>query len=149
MKITVSELMPEDKAQWHGLYHEYADFYEVPMNQNILDTAWSWIFDENYPMYAMIAKDEQGKGVGFMHYHAMPSPLRGAHVSYLNDLYVVADCRSSGVVDVLFDELKKAAQERGWPFVRWVTAENNYRGRACYDEVAVKTHWQTYQIDLN
>jgi hypothetical protein len=48
-------------------------------------------------------------------------------------------------VDALFDGLNDAAAAQGWPFVRWVTAENNYRGRGLYDRLAEKTHWVTYQ----
>ena len=32
--------------------------------------------------------------------------------------------------------------------IRWITAEDNYRGRAVYDRVAVKTKWLTYEIKL-
>ncbi|ANG64189.1 hypothetical protein A8C75_18050 [Marinobacterium aestuarii] len=45
----------------------------------------------------------------------------------------------------LFEGLNDAAAAQGWPFVRWVTAENNYRGRGLYDRLAEKTHWVTYQ----
>ncbi|WP_238377070.1 hypothetical protein [Neptunomonas antarctica] len=37
----------------------------------------------------------------------------------------------------------------GWPLVRWITAENNYRARSVYDKLATKTHWQTYQLAID
>ena len=36
------------------------------------------------------------------------------------------------------------ARERGWSVVRWITADDNYRGRGVYDRVAKRTMWITY-----
>jgi GNAT superfamily N-acetyltransferase len=145
-KISVTALSVEDREQWQRLYYGYADFYQVPMNQTILDAVWSWIFDDAQEFYALIAKDYMGNAIGFMHYREMLSPLRGAAVGFLDDLYVDSVMRGSGVVELLFAELNEAAKERGWPLVKWITAENNYRARAVYDKLAIKTHWQTYQL---
>ncbi len=32
--------------------------------------------------------------------------------------------------------------------MRWITAEDNYRGRSVYDRVALKTSWITYNIKM-
>lgn len=149
MTIKVSALNPKDREQWQQLYHGYADFYGMPMDEQILDRVWSWIFDPNNRFFALIAKDESGRGVGLMHYREMPSPLRGAQVGFLDDLYISPDCRGSGVVDQLFERLTQEAQAQNWSFVRWITAENNYRGRAVYDRVSDKTQWQTYQLTVD
>jgi ribosomal protein S18 acetylase RimI-like enzyme len=144
--VSVTPLGLEDRAHWEGLYKSYARFYEVPMNQTILDTVWLWIFDDNRQFFALIAKDDHGKALGLMHYREMLSPLRGAPVGFLDDLYVDSTVRGEGVVEQLFSVLSVAAKEHGWPHVRWITAENNYRARAVYDKLANKTHWQTYQL---
>ena len=148
MSITVSPLSHDDYAQWQTLFSAYADFYKMPMDRTILENVWSWIFDDNKAFFSLIAKDENGQAVGFMHYRAMPSPLRGREVGFLDDLFVDPECRGSGVVDALFDALTESAKEQGWPNVKWITADNNYQGRAVYDRVANKTHWQTYQLDI-
>ena len=36
--------------------------------------------------------------------------------------------------------------ERGWSIVRWTTADDNYRARAVYDELATRTTWITYDM---
>ena len=148
-KVSVSPLHEGDRAQWQRLYYDYADFYQVPMNQTILDSVWSWIFDDARAFYALIAKDHAGNAVGLMHYGEMLSPLRGITVGFLNDLYVDPAVRGEGVVDQLFTALREAAKKQGWPWVRWNTAENNYRARAVYDKLATKTHWQTYQLTVD
>jgi ribosomal protein S18 acetylase RimI-like enzyme len=146
MKHQISELQADDKESWQQLYYAYARFYKMPMDQSILDSIWSWIFDQNNKFYALIAKDEKGEALGFMHFRAMPSPLRGAEVGFLDDLYVVPEARGMGVVDSLYQALNAFAQQQDWPFVRWITAENNYRGRSVYDKIAEKTQWVTYQM---
>ncbi|EAW29766.1 Acetyltransferase [marine gamma proteobacterium HTCC2143] len=146
MAIEVSNLSVSDREEWEGLYRGYADFYQVPMTKKILDQVWSWIFDSEQPFYALIAKDANGVALGIMHYRQMASPLRGAMVGFLDDLYVLPGCRGTGIVDALFDALKVSAKQHGWPFVRWITADNNYRGRGVYDKLAERTPWITYQM---
>jgi len=146
MAIEVSNLSVSDREEWEGLYRGYADFYQVPMTKKILDQVWSWIFDSQQPFYALIAKDANGVALGIMHYRQMASPLRGAMVGFLDDLYVLPGCRGTGIVDALFDALKVSAKQHGWPFVRWITADNNYRGRGVYDKLAERTPWITYQM---
>ena len=147
--VLVTPLNKDDREQWEVLYQSYARFYQVPMNQVILDNVWSWIFDDSTRFYALIAKDEQGCAAGFMHYREMLSPLRGAKVGFLDDLYVDTSVRGEGVVEVLFSTLKNSAKMHGWPYVRWITAEDNYRARAVYDKLATRTQWKTYQIPVD
>ena len=148
MNIVVSELTLEDRKGWEALYYAYAEFYQVPMDQEIIDTVWGWVFDQDNLFYALIAKDDAGHCVGLMHFRAMPSPLRGKLVGFLDDLYVQSDKRGSGVVSALYQALNAAAVDKGWPFVRWITADDNYRGRNVYDKLAKKTSWVTYQMPV-
>jgi len=145
MTVTVSSIGATDRADWEVLYHGYAEFYRVPMNDEILDTVWSWIHDEANPFFGLLAKDAQGRALGLMHCRQMPSPLRGAVVGFLDDLFVTPESRGQGVVEALYMALNDLGKTQGWPFIRWITAEDNYRGRAVYDRLAEKTHWVTYQ----
>ena len=148
MDIKVSELCLSDREDWEDLYYGYAEFYKVPMNREILDRVWSWIFDSKNNFYAFIAKSGDGNAHGIMHYREMASPLRGTFVGFLDDLYVKPKSRGQGVVDALFRALIESAKRKGWPFVRWITAENNYRARRAYDKIAEKTQWLTYQLTV-
>ena len=53
--------------------------------------------------------------------------------------------RAQGVVEALYQALVYLGKQQGWTFVRWITADNNYGGRAVYDKLSEKTHWVTYQ----
>lgn len=145
----ISEATLNDKAGWEDLYRQYADFYQMPMSQEILDNVWSWIQDPQEAFYCIIAKDHQGNAVALMHVRAMPSPLRGSKVGFLDDLYIVPTQRGSGILQQLFQALEAKAQQQGWPFVRWITADSNLRAQAAYAKVSQRTTWLTYQLDLN
>lgn len=144
--MNVEKLELSDRKAWQALYQGYADFYQMPMDQKILDTVWSWIMDESESFYAIGVKDKSERLVGFMHYRQMPSPLRGVFIGFLDDLYVHSDARGSGAVQALFKELKAIAQERSWPFIRWVTASDNHRARALYDKISNAIDDVTYQM---
>ena len=118
----------------------------MPMNEDILDTVWSWIFDEENKFYAIGVRSSQGKLVGFMHFREMPSPLRGTLIGFLDDLYVHPEHRGSGMVQSLFKELKSLAQKNDWPYVRWITASDNQRARAVYDKISGTIDFVTYQM---
>ena len=147
MKINVEVPQQQDRQSWERLYYGYAEFYQAPMNEQIIDTVWSWIFDTNHSFYCLLAKDNNGTALGLMHYRAMVSPLRGTSIGFLDDLFIDPAFRGAGTGEIMFKALKKEAQKNGWPIIRWITAENNYRARNLYDQISDKTHWLTYQMD--
>lgn len=148
MQISISHPTESDKANWENLYRGYAEFYNMPIEQSTLDTVWSWIQNENKDFFGLIAKDEKGQAIGLMHCRSMPSPLRGAEVGFLDDLFVIPEARGKEVVEALYAELNKVGKQQGWPFIRWITADNNYRARNVYDNISEKTAWVTYQMPI-
>lgn len=149
MPIQVNAPTDADKAAWQTLYKAYATFYKMPMTEQTLDTVWSWIHDEGNPFWCRLARQDDGKPIGLMHFREMPSPLRGCLMGFLDDLFVEPDARGHGAVTALFDDLTEHGRDRGWPSVRWITADDNYRARAVYDRLSHKTQWNTYQLDIN
>ena len=149
MTIQIDAPTTADKADWQSLYRGYATFYKMPMSEQTLDTVWSWIHDESNPFWCRLARKSDGKPIGFMHFREMPSPLRGCQMGFLDDLFVDPDARGLGAVSALFDDLTEHARTQGWPSVRWITADDNYRARAVYDRLSHKTQWNTYQLDIN
>ena len=147
--MKVGELIQSDKEEWSRLYHGYAEFYEMEMNEDILDTVWSWIFNPNYKFFAIGVRSNENELIGFMHFREMPSPLRGKLVGFLDDLFVDPIFRGSGAVQLLFKELKFVAAKKNWPYVRWITATNNSRARKVYDKLSEPIDFVTYQMPIN
>lgn len=144
----IAPLQPGDKPAWRRLYNGYAEFYQVPMNDQIADATWNWILDPGHVLSGLLAKNSDGTAVGLVHFRDMPSPLRGTIVGFLDDMFVDPNERGSGVARLLLDEIARIGRGRGWPLFRWITADDNYRARGLYDQVAKKTLWNTYQYDL-
>ena len=117
-------------------------------SDRIADTVWGWIHDSKHEVNALVAKTPDGRLVGLAHYRQMARPLAGAVGGFLDDLFVAPDLRGGGVAEALMARLTEIARERKWQVIRWITAENNYRGRAFYDRIATKTPWLTYEIKL-
>lgn len=146
-KFTISKTNIDDQTAWRTLYNGYAQFYKVEMNDETAATVWSWIHDAEHPVCGLLAKRDS-QAIGLAHFRDMPSPLRGSVIGFLDDLFVVPDQRGSGVADALLEHIGDIGKTRGWPFYRWITQEENYRGRGFYDRVSTRTDWRTYQYDL-
>lgn len=136
-----------DYDSWRQLYRGYAQFYEFDQTDEQADAVWAWIQDPHHEVNALVARrNKGGVPVGLAHYRPFARPLRASTGCFLDDLFVAASHRGSGAVDALLAELRRTAAFEGWDTVRWITADNNYRARSKYDQVAVRTSWITYDM---
>lgn len=143
--LTIRPAVPGDRAGWELLFRGYGDFYRVPMTAETLNTVWFWIHNPDHVVEALVA-EQGGALVGLAHYRAMPSPLRGATIGFLDDLFVDPAARGAKVGARLLARLNEIAAARGWSRIRWITGDDNYRARTLYDRVAVKTGWNLYEM---
>lgn len=147
MGVTIVPVAQHHKPEWRRLFEGYAAFYKVPMNDTIAETTWRWLHDPKHEVEGLIAEGARGP-VGLAHYRRMPSPLRGIDIGFLDDLFVDPAARGERGGEALIARLAEIARERGWPRIRWITADDNYRARTLYDRVAKKTTWNLYEINL-
>lgn len=133
---------------WVRLYKKYAEFYEYKVTNKSLSKTWSWLNDDNHPLKGIIAKKNEML-VGFAHYRAMPSPLDGCDAGFLDDLYLLPEYRGEKIGEFLIQRIKKEAKEKNWPYVSWITKDDNYRARTLYDRIATKTDWNVYELSID
>lgn len=107
MTPTLHSPTDQDRADWQRLYRGYADYYGMPMSEEILDTVWGWIHAPDEPFHCRLARSNNGEAIGLMHYRPMPSPLRGTRIGFLDDLFVDPAHRGSGIADAMLDALEK------------------------------------------
>jgi len=146
--ITIKKLQEDHFDDWLPLYRGYADHYQVALTESGVAQTWSWLMDQQHPVTGIVA-EHQGQLIGLAHFRAMPSPLRGAEIGFLDDLFVDPAARGLKAGEVLLTALKAEAKSKGWPVVRWITRDNNYRARGLYDQIAVKTDWNTYEMSAD
>ncbi|NNK17368.1 MAG: GNAT family N-acetyltransferase [Sulfitobacter sp.] len=144
MNITVRSLRASDRNDWDRLYQGYAEFYKVDQTPEMRDTVFGWLMDETHESNGLVAENAEGVLVGLTHYRPFASPLRAVTNCFLDDLFVDPDARGSGAADALIEGVADVARQNGWPVVRWITADDNYRGRGVYDKLATRTMWITY-----
>lgn len=142
--MIVRDVQPEDRDEWRALYRGYAEFYRL--SEPMLDTVWGWLLDPDHEVSGLVAEDG-GRLVGLAHYRPFARPLTASIGGYLDDLFVAPEARGTGAGDALLARLRAIAAERGWGVVRWITADDNHRARARYDQVATRTMWVTYDMD--
>ena len=147
-EMTVRPLRLDDRAQWDALYQGYATFYNVTQTAEMRDTVWSWLHDPGKEPRGLVAARADGTLIGIAHFRPFARPLSATIACFLDDLFVSPDSRGTGAADALIDNVRTIAAGEGWSVVRWITAENNYRGRAVYDRVASRTNWVTYDIKI-
>ncbi|MGP1718389.1 MAG: GNAT family N-acetyltransferase [Methylophilus sp.] len=145
---TIRRIEANDYAGWNQLYAAYAAFYAVAQTQTMRDQVWQWIHQSAPLVYALVAVDEKGHLVGILHYRTFVRPLAASMGAYVDDIFVMPEARGQGIAAQLIKAVVAIGQRSEWSVIRWMTAEDNQRARACYDRIAEHTHWQTYQIPL-
>lgn len=146
--MQIRDLQPQDRDDWERLYRQYAEFYKEPMNEDILARTWSWLLDAQHPLQGKVVATANGALLGLAHYRSFPEPLLGKDAGFLDDLFVSPDQRGSGLGRRLIEAVAQAGKEQGWPFLRWITAQDNAQARRLYDGLAQATAWVTYDLNL-
>jgi len=141
----IRNIQLNDKEQWQNLYKAYSAFYKVEMNDQILETVWSWLHDKNHEVSGIVYVIE-GDIVALAHFRRMPRPLKGKYIGFLDDLFVDPKHRGKKIGEQLIGELKKISTAKRWGLIRWITANDNLRAKKLYDRVAQKTSWNLYEL---
>ncbi|WBV42508.1 GNAT family N-acetyltransferase [Pseudoroseomonas cervicalis] len=141
-------LAPQHRAEWERLYQGYAEFYRVTQTPEMREKVWGWIHDPAHEVQAFIALSPEGRGLGLAHYRPFARPLSASTGGFLDDLFVDPAARGTRLADALIGAIADVGRQKGWSVIRWITAEDNYRGRAVYDRVAALTPWKTYDLKL-
>ena len=143
--VAIKALEQDHYDQWLTLYHGYADHYRATLTDDGIKTTWGWLMDQTHPLTGLVALDGD-QLIGLAHFRGMPSPLRGAEIGFLDDLFVNPASRGQQAGELMLMALKEIANDKDWPVVRWITRDNNYRARSLYDRHAIKTDWNTYEM---
>ncbi len=132
------------RAEWGRLYAGYAAFYKVEQTEAMRETVWTWLMDPAHEVKGLVALGEAGEPAGLAHYRPFARPLRASTGVFLDDLFVDPTMRGQRLADALIEAVAAIGRQRGWTLLRWITADDNYRGRGVYDRLAARTTWITY-----
>lgn len=136
-----------DFTPWRDLYDGYCRFYGRIPSQADAETVWGWLQDPEHAERALLAETAAGEIVGLAHFRPFPRPGDASIGCFLDDLFVSPASRGAGVADALLAAVRREAAVRGWSVVRWITADDNFRARSKYHQVAKRTMWVTYDME--
>ncbi|GAA4367031.1 GNAT family N-acetyltransferase [Agromyces bauzanensis] len=136
----------DDFFGWLPLFAAYCEFYETELDDARALIVWNWIRDENDPLEAALAVDDEGTPVGLAQFRVVPDTLRATRGVFLGDLYVNEQARGGGVGRALIEFVHTRSLEVGSGGVSWITAADNADARRLYDTLARRTDWVMYEM---
>jgi GNAT superfamily N-acetyltransferase len=133
-----------DETEWRRLWTLYLEFYETSVPEQVYNTTFARLLSgDEHEFHGLIALSN-GQPVGITHYLFHRHCWRVENVCYLQDLYVDAAARGTGVGRALIEAVYARADEAGSSKVYWHTQHFNERGRRLYDKVANQTPFIMY-----
>ena len=150
MRITV--VGPADLAELLPLLRAYCDFYQVaPGDQALLELSQALLADPQSEGLQLLARDDTGRAVGFATLYWTWQTLAAARVGVMNDLYVTAEARGSGVADGLIVACLERCRGHGATRLIWQTARDNHRAQAVYARMGATRddRWLDYRLPVD
>jgi GNAT superfamily N-acetyltransferase len=102
--VTIARVGDEDVADLLPLLRAYCDFYRVsPPAQDLVDLCRVLIADPDREGLQLIARDQNGRAVGFATIHWTWSTTHAGRLGVMNDLFVAEGSRGAGVAEALIE----------------------------------------------
>jgi GNAT superfamily N-acetyltransferase len=142
---------PTDWPVLLPLMRAYCDFYRVnPSDQALMELSRSLLADPEREGLQLLTRDDAGSAVGFATLYWTWETLSAARVGVMNDLYVAAEARGSGVADALVAACLRQCREHGASRLVWQTARDNLRAQAFYERIGATRddHWLDYWLPV-
>ena len=145
--LEICDIQQKHYQVWIELYHKYAEYYQVDIPKDNFDLTWKWLTTENYPFWGILA-DVDSKIVGFAHFRSLPSPLDSCEIGFLDDLFVLQEYRGKKIGYSLIEKVHQIGKSKNWPYINWITKDDNYTARTLYDKISTKTDWNFYELTV-
>ena len=145
----ISTVTEADLPELLPLMRGYCDFYEVdPSDEALLAMSRTLIADPEREGLQLIARDDQGRAVGFATIFWTWSTLSASRIGVMNDLFVAPEARGTGLADALIRACAALARRHGATELDWSTAHDNHRAQKLYDRVGAQrdARWLDYSL---
>ena len=81
-------------------------------------------------------------------FRSLPSPLDSCEVGFLDDLFVLQEYRGKKIGYSLIEKVHQIGKSKNWPYINWITKDDNYTARTLYDKISTKTDWNFYELTV-
>ena len=148
MSISVRPIREGDRNDWRALWTAYLEFYGTTVTDEVFETTFSRIVDNDPFEFNGFLAEVDGSSVGLAHYLFHRHCWRVENVCYLQDLYARPDMRGQGVGRALIEAVYDAADRADAPAVYWLTQIENRAARTLYDRIGRETSIIKYERPL-
>jgi GNAT superfamily N-acetyltransferase len=130
------------------LMRAYCDFYDVsPSDADLLNLSQALIDDPEHEGVQLLARDQEGRAVGFATLYWTWSTSGACRIGIMNDLFVAEPARGRGIAEDLIEACRSECTRRGARQLTWQTAPDNLRAQAVYDRVGGhREQWIDYWL---
>lgn len=161
--VTVTPVRDADVEELLPLVRGYLDFYESspadapllapgagPSDDAMRALSRALTADPETEGVQFLARDADGRAVGFATLFWTWSTTSGGRLGVMNDLFVAPDGRGSGAAEALIEACRARCAQRGAVALAWVTAHDNVRAQKVYDRVGGHRdeRWIDYSLDV-
>jgi GNAT superfamily N-acetyltransferase len=147
-RITVRMATAQDQIPWRCLWAGYLRFYQAEVPETVTQATWTRCLSEAWPMECLLAIYE-GTVCGFAIVVIHPGTWSRKSVAYLEDLFVAPSARRLGVGRALLQALETRGHQFGWKRLYWQTKADNATAQALYDQMAQRTDWVRYDLQID
>ena len=146
--MTIAAVTEQDLDELLPLMRGYCDFYEVdPSDEALLTMSRALIADAEREGLQLLARDGDGRAIGFATIFWTWSTGSAARIGTMNDLYVAPEGRGSGAAEALIAACVERCRQRGAVRLEWQTAPDNHRAQAVYERVGGRREqWYDYSL---
>ena len=146
--MTVRPVAEADLDELLPLMRAYCDFYGVePSDDDLLALSRALLADPEREGVQLVARDDDGRALGFATIFWSWSTLSAARIGVMNDLFVAPDARGGGVADALIEACRARCADHGAAQLGWQTAKDNVRAQKVYERAgARREEWLDYSL---
>lgn len=127
------------------MWRLYLAFYETELSETVYLTSFARLIDPGVTDYCGLIATVDGDPAGLAHYILHRHGWRIEPVCYLQDLFVAASHRGSGIGERLIASVSAEADATGCGDLYWLTQTFNAPARRLYDRVGVETPFIKYR----
>jgi GNAT superfamily N-acetyltransferase len=148
----IATVTEADLPELLPLMRGYCDFYEVdPSDEDLLAMSRALIADPEREGTQLIARDDDGRPIGFATIFWTWTTLSASRLGVMNDLFVTEEARGTGIAEALIAACADRCRERGITSLDWTTAQDNYRAQRLYDRIGARRdeRWLDYSLAVS
>jgi GNAT superfamily N-acetyltransferase len=149
--VRIAVVGSADLPELLPLLRAYCDFYQVaPSDQALLELSRALLAGPEREGLQLLARDDAGRAVGFATVYWTWQTLAAARVGVMNDLFVAAEARGTGVAEALVAACLERCRGHGASRLVWQTARDNGRAQALYERIGAtrEDRWLDYELPV-